>query len=317
MVRPVGFVAALDATPEQLRALVATAAAGSFTGAARALRKSQSAVSQNIAALEAALGLRLFDRSGYRPVLTAEGRRVHELALRVVGEVEALAALARSLARGHEMVLSVGIDEFFPMDVAARALTEARARFPETRLAVRTGALGEVAELVMRGEAQLGVCGPLEREPEGLARAPLMEVGLVPVAARHHPLARRRGVLSRSVLRAHLQIVLTDRSPYTQGALRGGVDSDYWLTGSLATKRVLLLEGLGWGTMPRHLIAADLRRGRLVRIRPEGWVGGDFPVALDLVHARASPLGPAGTWLSERLTQLARGTGGSRVERTR
>jgi DNA-binding transcriptional LysR family regulator len=295
------FSSSLDATPEQMRALCATVETGSFTAAARALRKTQSAVSQNIAALEAALGLELFDRTGYRPVLTSAGARVHEIARRIVGQVEELAGLARALGAGYEAELSVAIDEFFPMRRAVRALRAVRERFPRTKLLVRTGALGEVAEMVISGLASFGISGPLEKEPDTFVRTPLTAVGLVPVVSRAHPLANVSSPIPLEALRPHVQVVLTDRSPYTEGIRRGVVDSEHCLAGSLSAKRAFLLGGLGWGTMPRHLIQADLRRGALVRIRPEGWADGDYSVRLDALHPRHTPPGPVCAWLLERL----------------
>lgn len=302
------FSSSLDATPEQMRALCATVETGSFTAAARALRKTQSAVSQNIATLEAALGLELFDRSGYRPALTAAGARVHEIARRILGEVDELAGLARVLGAGHEAELSLAIDEFFPMPRAVRALRAARERFPKTKLLVRTGALGEVAEMVASGLASFGISGPLEKEPKAFVRTPLMTVGLVPVVSRAHPLATAASPIPLPALRPYVQVVLTDRSPYTEGVRRGVVESDHCLAGSLATKRAFLLGGLGWGTMPRHLIAADLRRGSLVRIRPKGWAAGDYPVRLDALYPRHAPPGPVCTWLLARLAAPASAT---------
>src|SRR5205823_4936197 len=57
----------------------------SFTGAARRLDPplTQAAVSQRIAALEADLGVKLFDRVHGRVELTAAGRRLYELAQQI------------------------------------------------------------------------------------------------------------------------------------------------------------------------------------------------------------------------------------------
>ncbi len=63
-------------SPEALIAFVEAAALGSFSAAARKLRKSQSTISTAIANLEADLGLTLFDRQARQPVLTDHGRRV-------------------------------------------------------------------------------------------------------------------------------------------------------------------------------------------------------------------------------------------------
>ena len=65
----------LDAvTLDQLRVFVAAAETGSFSGAARRLKRAQSAVSHAVMSLEAALEIRLFDRGGRTPVLTEAGR---------------------------------------------------------------------------------------------------------------------------------------------------------------------------------------------------------------------------------------------------
>ena len=53
------------------------AKAGSFSAAARKLYMSQSAVSQQIILLEDEMQLKLFERSGYKPKLTAEGKKLY------------------------------------------------------------------------------------------------------------------------------------------------------------------------------------------------------------------------------------------------
>lgn len=57
--------------------------AGSFSGAARALYLSQPALSKQMAKLEQELGFPLFNRSGYRPVLTAKGQLFYQACIRL------------------------------------------------------------------------------------------------------------------------------------------------------------------------------------------------------------------------------------------
>jgi hypothetical protein len=61
-------------TLDQLRILVAVEEEGSFSSAARRLGRVQSAVSQSVQALEATLGVALFDRSERTPKLSDAGR---------------------------------------------------------------------------------------------------------------------------------------------------------------------------------------------------------------------------------------------------
>ena len=81
-----------------VRALAATIEAGSLSGAARALGVNPSTISRQIAALEAALGVQLFDRIGKRLVLTEPGHALatHAGAMRDAADGLLLAATGRS-----------------------------------------------------------------------------------------------------------------------------------------------------------------------------------------------------------------------------
>ena len=60
---------------DQLRMFLAAADEGSFSAAARRVRRTQSAVSEAILSLEAQFGVALFDRAGRYPKLTKERAR--------------------------------------------------------------------------------------------------------------------------------------------------------------------------------------------------------------------------------------------------
>ncbi|PNH85514.1 LysR family transcriptional regulator [Arthrobacter sp. AFG20] len=87
-----------------LRALVAVAEAQTFTDAAIALGTSQASVSRSVAALERALGVRVFQRTTRSVTPTATGNRIIEHARRVLDE----ARLLEEAARGDAGELRVG-----------------------------------------------------------------------------------------------------------------------------------------------------------------------------------------------------------------
>ncbi|MCR9114200.1 MAG: LysR family transcriptional regulator, partial [Rhodobacteraceae bacterium] len=62
----------------QVRAFLATAEEGSFSAAARALGLTQPTLGRQVAALEQALAVTLFERAGHTLVLTASGRDLLE-----------------------------------------------------------------------------------------------------------------------------------------------------------------------------------------------------------------------------------------------
>jgi DNA-binding transcriptional LysR family regulator len=84
----------MDVEVRQLRALLAVVDAGTFTGAAAALRVSQATVSRTVAALERALGARVLQRTTRETSLTAVGAQVVGHARRVLEEVAAIERVA-------------------------------------------------------------------------------------------------------------------------------------------------------------------------------------------------------------------------------
>jgi DNA-binding transcriptional LysR family regulator len=77
-----------DISPTGLRVLREVAQTGSFSAAAASLGYTQSAVSRQVAALEAATGRRLCDRSRQGVALTAAGMRLLASAVRVLDELD-------------------------------------------------------------------------------------------------------------------------------------------------------------------------------------------------------------------------------------
>src|ERR1700735_5608248 len=99
---------------DQLRTFIAAADEGSFSAAARRLRRAQSVVSQTLANLEGQLGGKLFDRRGHVPVLTDQGRALLADARTVAGRIDLLKARAKSLVGGLEPELSMAVDVMLP-----------------------------------------------------------------------------------------------------------------------------------------------------------------------------------------------------------
>ena len=91
-----------------LRTFVAIAEAGTMARAGARLNVSQPAASRQILALEAELGVRLFDRIGRRLRLSSEGEDLLRQSRRLLMEAELLNERARTLKGGHTGILRVG-----------------------------------------------------------------------------------------------------------------------------------------------------------------------------------------------------------------
>lgn len=294
-------------TLDQLRTFTVVVEEGSFSAAARRMHRSQSAVTYAIQKMEGAIGTALFDRSGYRPDLTQEGRALLVHARRVVETSASFGRQARALSEGIEAEVTLVVDAMFPMPVLFAALSDFHARFPtvQTRLYVET--LGATAKTVLDGHADLGIVVDFANVSNELTGVAMEAIELVAVAAPSHPLAlqqRETGrVLEDEDLHDHLQLVLTDRSNLTRGRDTGVVAVHTWRLADLGAKHAMLLAGMGWGNMPLHMVASDMEAGRLVELKMKRWPRHvrRATIATVLVHRLDNPPGPAGTWLLGRL----------------
>ena len=91
-----------------LQTFVSIADSGSIARASARVNVSQPAASRQIFALEAELGVRLFDRIGRRLRLTAQGEELLRESRRLLMEADALNAKAKALQGGHTGILRVG-----------------------------------------------------------------------------------------------------------------------------------------------------------------------------------------------------------------
>ena len=294
-------------TFDQLRIFLAVVEAGSFAAAGRRLKRAVSVISYGIANLEAQLGLTLFEREGTRrPVLTPAGTAVLAEARRVEASLAGLKARAKGLLEGLEAEVSLAVDVMLPAERLSVILRRFRAEFPTVALRLHVEALGAVAALVLDGRAGLGIAGPVAARAKGLERSAAGSVALVPVAAPDHPLARA-AKLPPGAGREHIQLVLTDRSPLTEGRDFAVTSPQTWRLADLGAKHALLREGIGWGNMPLPMIEADLVAGTLVRLVMPDDPGGLY--RFFAVHRADAPPGPAAGWLMQRFVEQGGGPG--------
>ena len=286
---------------DQLKAFIAAVDEGSFSGAGRKLLRAQSVISDMVATLEGQIGVQLFDRAGRYPKLTPQGDILLGDARKIVSTVDFMKARARGMSEGLEPELSAVVEVLFPIDVVANAAKAFSGQFPGTPLRLYVDALGGVLQLVLDGSASFGVIGPVAAIPPHMTTEPLTDVPFVLVASSDHPLALYKGVIPRSELTKHVQLVLTDRTNLSAGKDAGVLSPSTWRLTDLYAKHAFLLKGLGWGGMPLHAVQADLDAEKLVRLRVEGKPTEGMSVPHSAVYPTSTPPGPAGRWLIERL----------------
>jgi len=291
----------LDAvTLDQLRTFIAAAEEGSFSAAGRKLRRAQSVVSQTLANLELQLGVALFDRSARYPRLTDEGQALLADARAVAGHMDAFKAHAHSIHEGLEPELSVAVDVMYPMAELTCAVGHSREAYPHTPLRLYVEALGGVVQPVLDGRCRIGIIGSLPLISDELQSEPLQDVPMVTVVASGHPLAKVRRPVSDAALARHVQLVLTDRTALSAGRDFGVLSPLTWRLADMGAKHAFLLAGFGWGNMPLHMVAKDIKARHLVAIKAESFRPSQLVMPMRVVYRKDALPGPAGrTFISK------------------
>jgi DNA-binding transcriptional LysR family regulator len=289
---------------DQLRTFIAAVDEGSFSAASRKLLRAQSVVSESISNLEEQIGVALFDRSGRYPKLTPAGLVLLTDARGIIMNVDFMKARAKGMAAGLEPELPVVVDVMYPIDTITQVAKEFKQQFPGVGLRIYVEALGAAIQPVLDGRCSIGIIGSLPIFPTTLTNERLSGITFLMVAARDHPLAQYKGKIPKDVLAKHTQIVLTDRSDLSKGREFGVMSPSTWRLADLLAKHRFLLNGLGWGGMPLHVVSDDIKEGRLSVLRIEDVPPEGMIMAMAAVWQTASPPGPAGRWFIERLKQI-------------
>ncbi|MGH8227328.1 MAG: LysR family transcriptional regulator [Steroidobacteraceae bacterium] len=290
-----------NVTINQLRAFVAVCDQGSFSGAARKLRRAQSAISHAIKALESAFDIELFERNTRKAQLTAAGRSLLPDARAVISRTEEMKNRAGAIAKAGVPQVSVAVDAYFPRAHLIGCLRTLQAQFPTAAISLRITTMQSGENLVLDRVCALAVTieDVPEVNPDAIERRWLREAKMVTLCAPSHPLASTPAPIPKDEFGRHIQIVVTDNQPATEKTEHGVAGKRQWLVNDLGAKRDLLRAGLGWGHLPRHLVAEDLASGQLVELERRAW---HFrPLTFVISQRRGYDLSPCESRLVELL----------------
>ena len=171
-----------------LRAFVAIADAGGFARASARLNLSQPAASRQILALEADLGVRLFDRAGQRIQLTSEGEDLLRRSRRLLEDAELLRERARAFSGGRAGILRIGATPQAIETVLANFFALYRHRHPEVEVHLVEGGGTLLLSSLDRGEVHAAITTVADDRFHG---RPLYPVYLLAVMSQAHQLSRR------------------------------------------------------------------------------------------------------------------------------
>ena len=268
---------------EDLQAFTRVVDARGFSGAARLLGTSKSAVSKQVSRLEDQLGTRLLHRTTRSVSPTMEGQSVYERALRLLDDAQALEAELAGRRDGPHGVLRLSTSTAFGNLQFTALMGEFCALHPQLQVV-----LGLNDRYVDLAEEGFDVVLRLTGKPgEGLVARRLAGIRFVLCAAPTYleahgepqtvaELASHRclrfGYLHSPDRWRFLHDALGEAEVETRGTLRfeSGLTAN-----SSESLRVAALAGMGLAVLPTYAVGPDLRAGRLRELLP-GWrpIGG-------------------------------------------
>jgi DNA-binding transcriptional LysR family regulator len=259
-----------------LETFARAAETSSFTGAAKALRLTQAAVSQRIQVLEKTLGTSLFQRRGGRVLLTEAGRKLYAYAQQILD----LHRKARQDVTGHETPVAAELclaASSIPGEHLLPALLSIFSqKHPHVHVRASVSDSMEVMARVERGEASLGLVGR-KAENSHLEFRFLASDRMVLAVPPNHVLARRKRVSVRQL--ADHALVLRESG----SGLRHCFEKSLERAGrSLADLRVVLelgsneaikeavLRGVGVAVLSIYAVQKELQTGKLHALAVSG-----------------------------------------------
>ncbi|AHH93583.1 LysR family transcriptional regulator [Kutzneria albida] len=173
--------------PIHLRTLTEAVRSGSFAEAARVLGYTTSAVSQQIAMLERAVGAQLFERSARSVRPTAVAQRLAVLSRHALAALSELEHEVRALTRGEAGTLRLASFATANARVMSAALAAVVHRRPGVDVLLDEGEPDEVLASVLDGERDAAVVFGYDLDPRSwpaeLVQTPLLAEPLVLIAA--------------------------------------------------------------------------------------------------------------------------------------
>lgn len=292
-------------TIDQLETLEMIVEKGSFKAASEFLNKTQPSLSVAIKKLEEEFDLKLFNREEYRPKLTPEGALFYGWAKQCLNSFRELKTVGTELGlKKIEPYLTIVIDPLARFEAIAGVFQETLLASHPTEVTFRSEIMNRGIELLISGDADFAVA-PQASAHEDIESLPFEKVEMIPVIAKS--LAKQMPNLSYKSLCKYPQVVVFqggDKETLVKGDAKGILsDSKKCFVTDHGLKHKMILNGFGWGRLPRGEIQNELNKEVLVELKNEQVK--PFTLDLHVMRLRHKPLGPVGKTVWEYLLKNA------------
>jgi DNA-binding transcriptional LysR family regulator len=197
----------------QLRYFVAVAEELHFRRAAARLHISQPPLSQQIAALEEELGVRLLERTRRRVELTPAGEAFLRDARATLAELDVAVSTARAIEAGQEGVLRVGFVGSALLSIVPSTVQRFRRARPGAEIELRERSTVEQLRAVSTGIVDVGLVRPPIEADESLHTEVVIRERTVAALPEGHPLAELRRIPLRRLAAEPLVLFPRSQAP--------------------------------------------------------------------------------------------------------
>lgn len=279
-------------TLRQLQYVIAVADELSFGRAAERCKVSQPSLSAQIAQIESALGVQLFERGNRRVLLTTPGREILERARRLLVDADDLMEAGRRASDPLFGTIRIGVIPTIAPYLLPTAAPALRAEFPRLTMAWREDKTEVLIESLHGGELDAALVA-LEAVIGDVERAIIARDPFVLALRPDHTLARRAAPVEASELRGEDVLLLDEGHCFREQALElcstARAREGAFRATSLTTLVQMVAGGAGLTFLPALAVATEASRAGL-RVRPMASTKAYRTVAL--VWRRRAPLGP-------------------------
>lgn len=265
----------------------------SFTQTAAALNYVQSTVTAQIQALEAELGVQLFDRLGKRIALTDAGQRLLIYAEKIL----ALADEAHSAVAHVDQptgTLTISAPESLCIYRLPAILRAFRLRCPQVRLLFHPISCIDAPRHVMDGDVDVAFVLEDPLRSTSLVVEPLLEEPILVVAPADHPLAAAPRVVGADL--DGESVILTEvgcsyRNAFERALSAAGVHQRTTLEfRNVEAIKQCVIAGIGIGVLPAFVVAREIERGEIAALK---WQDNDFTMTTQMLWHKDKWLSPA------------------------
>src|SRR5215210_8307948 len=257
----------------QLEIVQAIAETGSFTGAGRKLRVSQSAISRQVLLLEDELNESIFLRVGRRIRITPAGDALVKLSHRVFGDIKETVTVIGESQQTLSGTLRLAGGMTVCMYVFPALLQEYRRQHSGVEVKLITGTSQRLLQEIRSGAADLGFITLPVSEAE-LVTVPAMEEEMLLVAHPSHPLAKKKRIVPQDLAAEPFvlfEAVSNSRRIIDAFFVREQIDPRIVMeTENVEILKALVRSEMGVTIIPYQAVAREVRGGQLFCARISG-----------------------------------------------